>query len=73
MSIWTISQSSGINPDVLGTYRDVRWGFACKVPHSSQPLTLCDYLQNGVELAENARIPTASKPTDRYRYRQYQG
>ena len=44
--------SDGTNPDVLITIDGVRWGIACKVPHSQAPKTLYDNLEKGVQQIE---------------------
>jgi hypothetical protein len=47
-------QSKGNNPDVLFTINGVRWGVACKVPNSENPLTMWDNFKKGLEQIQNS-------------------
>lgn len=44
------------NPNVIGEYKSKRWGFACKVSHSENPLTFLDRIREGVEQIEKADV-----------------
>ena len=44
------------NPDVIGEYKTKRWGFACKVSHSENPLTFLDRIRDGIEQIEKADV-----------------
>ncbi len=44
----------GDNPDVIATMKDVVWGFACKVAHSSKGLTLFGNIEKGVDQIEKS-------------------
>lgn len=42
-------KSTGLNPDVLATIGGRRWGFACKVLHSTHPEGFLDHLRKGLD------------------------
>lgn len=49
-------KSKGGNPDAIGQYKAKKWGFACKVSHSENPLTFLDRVREGVEQIEKADV-----------------
>ena len=50
------NNSKGGNPDVIAEYKGVKWGFACKVSHSENPMTFLDRVREGVEQIEKANV-----------------
>ena len=50
------NKSKGGNPDVIGEYKGEKWGFACKVSHSENPMTFLDRVREGVEQIEKANV-----------------
>jgi len=50
------NNSKGGNPDVIGEYKGKRWGVACKVSHSENPLTFFDRVREGVDQIEKANV-----------------
>ncbi|MFO0570168.1 MAG: hypothetical protein U0263_31280 [Polyangiaceae bacterium] len=46
--------AKGDNPDVLATYANEVWGFACKVPSGDAPATLFERVQDGIEQIERS-------------------
>lgn len=48
------TSSAGDNPDVLTTICGRRWGFACKVLHSTSPQTFIDNLIKGLEQIDHS-------------------
>ncbi len=44
------------NPDVIARFDREKWGFACKVLHSKNPLTMYDRLMDGVRQLEKSNI-----------------
>ena len=47
-------RSKGENPDVIATWKGVRWAFACKVPSGDSPITLFDNIAKGVDQIEKS-------------------
>lgn len=47
-------RSKGDNPDVIATWKGVRWAFACKVPSGDSPITLFENLEKGVDQIEKS-------------------
>lgn len=45
-----------VNPDVSLTYEGRRWGLACKVPYSANPVTLLANVSKGVEQIERSAV-----------------
>lgn len=50
--------SRGDNPDVIATVRGRRWGFACKVLHSSNVKTYADTVKKGLEQIRDSEAET---------------
>jgi hypothetical protein len=48
------NESKGDNPDILLTIDGIRWGIACKVPHTEQPLTFWDSFKKGLKQIQNS-------------------
>lgn len=48
--------SKGENPDIIAEIDNQKWGFACKVMHSSSIKTLWDRLKEGVSQIENSKV-----------------
>lgn len=46
--------STGRNPDVLASIGEQRWGFACKVLHSTHPEGFLDHLRKGIDQIERS-------------------
>jgi len=44
----------GDNPDVIATFENVVWGFACKVAHSRSGLTLFGNIEKGIDQIEKS-------------------
>lgn len=49
-------KSKGRNPDIIGEFKGKRWGFACKVSHSDNPLTFLDRVRDGIDQIEKAAV-----------------
>ena len=50
------NKSRGENPDVIGEYKGTKWGFACKVLHSENPLTFRDRIREGIAQIEKSDV-----------------
>ena len=50
------NKSTGGNPDAIGEYKKKKWGFACKVSLSENPLTFLDRVREGIEQIEKADV-----------------
>ena len=50
------NNSKGENPDVIGEFKGRKWGFACKVSHSENPLTFLERVREGVDQIEKADV-----------------
>ena len=49
-------RSTGKNPDVIGEFKGRKWGVACKVSHTDNPLTFLDRVRDGVDQIEKADV-----------------
>jgi hypothetical protein len=49
-------KSTGKNPDAIGKFKGKRWGIACKVSHTENPLTFLERVRDGVEQIEKADV-----------------
>lgn len=52
------NHSQGDNPDILLNIDGVRWGIACKVPHTGQPLTFWDSFKKGLKQIHDSEAET---------------
>lgn len=55
-----VHSAGGKNPDIITTFKKVRWGLACKVLHALEPKGYRDHLSKGVkqiEAAQNSEGP----------------
>lgn len=50
------ARSTGKNPDAIGEFKGRRWGIACKVSHTENPLTFLERVREGVEQIEKSDI-----------------
>ncbi len=48
--------SQGGNPDIIGKSRGKKWGFACKVSHSENPLAFLAQVRKGIDQIEKADV-----------------
>ena len=46
--------SEGNNPDVIATFKNKSWGFACKVAHSLKGKTFFDNIEKGIDQIEKS-------------------
>lgn len=51
-------RSYGDNPDILTNLDGRRWGFACKVPSGTSPITLFERLKEGIKQIERSPAET---------------
>ncbi|MBA7654149.1 hypothetical protein ES703_62024 [subsurface metagenome] len=48
--------SKGNNPDIIFTFEGLRWGFACKVPHTISAKSIYDNITTGINQVEASPV-----------------